>query len=153
MSSFFDSGPLPDWKHIQQWMGKDIPWKLMENWDQGGDSNWLNQYVKNMMQNSKNIARVQAQSLVQIETKQDAKFVSVTIKLDSDIDLNKLQLFATVDRLKITGLPGDKKRTVRFPSLVYARTGKAVMKKERQLVIRFKRRPPEKSEYELFIQS
>ena len=88
-----------------------------------------------------------------METKQDAKSVSVYIRLTPETDLRKLQLFATSDRLRVAGLPGDQKRAVRLPSSVYARTGKAAMKKDRVLVVRFKRKPPEKSEYELFIQS
>ncbi|QMV44221.1 hypothetical protein [Cohnella cholangitidis] len=153
MSSFFDSGPLPDWKDIQRWLGKDIPWKLAADWDRGGHSDWLNQYVKDILQNSKNAARTQSKSTFPMETKQNAKTVSVTIRLTPEVDLKQLQLFATPDRLRIVGLPGDKKRVARFPCLVYARSGKAVLDKDRALVIRFKRRPPEKSEYELFIQS
>ncbi|WP_239613803.1 hypothetical protein [Cohnella mopanensis] len=153
MSSFFDSGPLPDWKDIRKWLGKDIPWKLAENWDQDNDSNWLNQYIKEIMQNSRSTARVQTKTTIQMETKQNAKVVAVTLRISPEIDLKQVQIFATSDRLKLTGLPGDKTRAFRLPCSVYARSGKAVMKKDRELVIRFKRRPPEKSEYELFIQS
>jgi hypothetical protein len=153
MSSFFDSGPLPDWKDIRKWLGKDIPWELADNWDQDNDSNWLNQYIKGIMQNSKSAARVQAKNSIQMETKQNAKAVSVTLRIPSEIELKQLQIFATSDRLKLTGLPGDKIRAFRLPCSVYPRSGKAVMKKDRALVISFKRRPPEKSEYELFIQS
>jgi len=41
MASFFDSGPLPEWKQIQQWLGKDIPWKLVDTWDRQEDSGWI----------------------------------------------------------------------------------------------------------------
>lgn len=153
MNSFFDSGPLPDWKDIQQLLGKDIPWKLAANWDAKGDSNWINQYVKDILQKSKSDARIKAQNSVQMETKQDAKFVSVSIRLTPDTDLRKLQLFASSERLRVAGLPGDQKKAVRLPCSVFARSGKATMKKDRVLVVKFKRRPPEKSEYELFIQS
>ncbi len=153
MSSFFDSGPLPEWKDIQKWLGKEIPWKLAENWDRDSDSNWLNDYVKNILQHSKPEARMHTQSLVEMETRQDAKYVHVTVRLSPEIEIRKLQLFATSDRLKLIGLPADKKRSIRLPCLVHARTGQAVMKKDRLLVVRFKRRPPEKSEYELFIRS
>jgi len=151
MTDFFNNGPLPDWKEIQKWLGKDIPWKLLENWDRRGDANWLNDYVKKIMQNSMP-SLVHSRSSFHAETKQDAKTVSLSIKLDPDTDIRKLQMFATSERLKFTGLPGDKKRVVRFPSLVYPRSGKAEMRKDRTLVIRFKRRPQEKSEYELFIE-
>ncbi len=153
MGSFFDSGPLPeDWKDIQRWLGKDIPWKLAEKWDQGIDSAWLNQYVKDMLKKSRPEARVLAQDLVRIDVAKEGSYVNVTIQLPPQTDIRNLQLFATSDRLKLTGLPGDKKRAIRFPCLVYVRTGKAVLKKDR-LLIRFRRRPPEKSEYELFIHS
>ncbi|MCD9021370.1 hypothetical protein [Cohnella silvisoli] len=155
MSSFFDSGPLPDWKDIQRWLGKDIPWNLAERWDQAGDSNWLNQYVKDMMTKSRQetpFRQTQTQDNMKIDAIKDNNYVNVTIRLDPEMDLRHLQLFATSERLKITGLSGDRKRAIRFPCPVYARSGKAVMKKDR-LLIRFKRRPLEKSEYELFIQS
>ncbi|MFC4302678.1 hypothetical protein [Cohnella boryungensis] len=153
MSSFFDSGPLPDWKDIQQWLGKDIPWELAENWDRREDSGWLNDYIQKMMRQSKSAARIQARSPVQVELKQGAKYVDVKIGLLPDTDIKQLRLFATSEHLRLSGLPGDKKRVVRFPYLVYARSGKAVMKKERELLVRFKRKPLEKSEYELFIQN
>ncbi|BBI33045.1 hypothetical protein [Cohnella abietis] len=154
MSSFFDSGPLPDWKEIQEWLGKDIPWKLAEKWDQGdeGNSNWLNHYVKNILQKSKQEAKVKSQSSIRMETKQEAKYVNVTIHLTPEVQLNRLRIYATTDRLKLAGLPDDMKQSIRFPCLVFPRTGRAVMKKD-QLHIRFRRRPAEKSEYELFIDS
>ncbi|MFC5531400.1 hypothetical protein [Cohnella yongneupensis] len=151
MSSFFDSGPLPDWKVVQQWLGKDLPWKLVEQWDKPGDTDWLNQYVKNMMTHAKKDARVKSRGLVRMDVQKDKKFVTVTMHLDPNVDYRDLQLFAVSDRLRVTGLPNEGKQAVRFPCLVYARSGKAEMRKG-QLIVRFKRRPPEKSEYELFIQ-
>jgi hypothetical protein len=64
MSSFFDSGPLPDWKDIQQLLGKEIPWNLANNWERVGDSNWLNQYVNDMLIRKKSEAQVQDHSEV-----------------------------------------------------------------------------------------
>lgn len=151
MSSFFDSGPLPDWKIVQQWLGRDLPWKLVEQWDKRGDSDWLNAYVKNMMASAKKEASAKAKSIARMDVQKDAKFVTVSMAVNPDIDLRKLQLFATSDRMRVTGLPNDGKQAVRFPCLVYARSGKATMKIG-QLIVRFKRRPPEKTEYELFIQ-
>jgi hypothetical protein len=153
MSSFFDSGPLPDWKDIQQLLGKEIPWNLANNWERVGDSNWLNQYVNDMLIRKKSEAQVQDHSeVVRVDVTKETNFVNVTVRLPPDTDLRRLQLFATSDRLTLIGLPGDKKRGIRFPCQVNARSGKAVMKKDR-LLIRFRRKPPEKSEYELFIQS
>ncbi len=152
MASFFDSGPLPDWKELRKWLGKDIPWELAENWDGTGDSNWINDYVKKVLQSAKVGTNDADRAVVRAETKQDEKFVSVSIRLAPEVDVGLLQLLATSERLKISGLPEGKKRTIRFPCLVYPRSGKAIMKKDR-LVVRFKRRPAEKSEYELFIQT
>jgi HSP20 family molecular chaperone IbpA len=152
MSSFFDSGPLPDWKEIQKILGHDIPWKLVEKWDQSGDTDWLNQFVKDMMKKSKSEATVHTQGLVRMDAVKDAKHVNVTIRISPETELHRLQLFATSDRLMLTGLPNDKKRAIQLPCLVYARTGKAQLKKD-QLLVRFRRRPPEKTEHELFIRS
>lgn len=153
MKSFFDSGPLPDWQELRRWLGKDIPWKMAENWDRAGDANWMNDYVKKLLQNAIAGANASERATVQAETRQGGKYVSIAIRLAPEVDVRSLQLMATSERLKIRGLPGGKKRVIRFPSLVYARSGKAIMKNERQIVLRFKRRPPEKNEYELFIQT
>jgi hypothetical protein len=153
LSSFFDSGPLPDWKDIQKWLGKDIPWNLVEKWDQGNDSAWLNQYVKDMMnKRAKPEAMLHGESVVRIDSEKDAKYVNVTIRLSPETDYRDLQLFATSERLKLIGLPDNKKRVIRFPCLVYAGTG-TVRQKKNELQARFRRRPPEKSEYELFIRT
>lgn len=151
MSSFFDSGPLPDWKVVQEWLGRDLPWKLVEQWDKQGDSSWLNEYVKNMMTRARKEASTKARGAARMEVRKDAKFVTVKMALHSNIELRRLRLFATSDRLRITGLPDDGKQSIRFPSLVYARSGKAAIRKG-QLIVRFKRRPLEKTEYELFIE-
>ncbi|MFC4599225.1 hypothetical protein [Cohnella hongkongensis] len=153
MKSFFDSGPLPSWKELRSWLGKDIPWKLAENWDRAEDANWINDYVKQIMQSAKAGTSAPNRATVQTEARQEGKYVSVAIQLAPEVDIRALQLLATSERLKIAGLPGGKSRIVRLPGLVYPRSGKAVMKKGRQIVVRFKRRPPEKSEYELFIQT
>jgi|GEM_PF-762962 len=153
LKSFFNSGPLPDWQELRKWLGKDIPWKLAENWDRTGDDDWMNNYVKQILQNAKSGTNAPDRSALRTEIKQDGKYVRVAIRLAPEVDLRALQLMATSDRLKINGLPGDKKRVIRFPGPVYPRTGKAKMKADRQILIRFKRRPPEKSEYELFIQT
>lgn len=155
MNSFFDSGPLPDWKTIQEWLGRDMPWKLVEQWDNRRDASWLNDYVKNMMQHAKKnttaTANEKASSLPRLDVRKDAKYVTVSMQHESGQMLRGLQLFATSERLRISGLPNDGKQSVRFPCLVLPRSGKASVKKDR-LVVRFKRRPPERNEYELFIQ-
>jgi len=153
MNSFFGSGPLPDWKELQRWLGNDIPWKLAEKWNQGqNDSSWLNEYIKDILKNSNSQAQTQDQDSVKMDAVKDARYVNVTIRLTPQIDIRRLQLFATADRLKLTGLPEDKKRVIRLPCLVYPRSGKAESK-DGHIIVRFKRRPPEKSEYELFIHS
>jgi len=151
VKSFFDSGPLPNWQQLRELLGKDIPWKLAENWDPG-EGDWINDYVKNLFKRAKSEVSPPERVEVHAETRQDSKYVNVAIRLSSKVDLRGLQLLATSERLKISGLPGDRKRLVRFPSLVYPRSGKASMKNDRLLVVRFKRKPPEKSEYELFIE-
>ena len=64
MNSFFDSGPLPEWKDLRKWLGKDMPWDLVSKWNEEGEGDWLNQYVKEMMTKSKPAARVQPQQLI-----------------------------------------------------------------------------------------
>lgn len=151
MGDFFDSGPLPDWKIVREWLGRDLPWKLVEQWDKRGDTSWLNDYVKKMMAQSHKEAKAKAPGIVRMESRKDAKNVTVSLEVGSDAQLRSLQLFATSERLRVTGLPNDGKRVIRFPCLVYPRSGRASVKKG-QLIVRFRRRPSEKNEYELFIE-
>jgi len=152
MASFFDSGPLPDWAELRKWLGRDMPWNLVEQWDKNNDSAWLNDYVKQMMSQAKKERSVRTKNAVRFETLKDAKFVTITVHPTPGTDLHQLQLFATSERLKVLGLPDESRRSIKFPCPVYARSGKAAVKNER-LVVRFKRRPPDKTEYELFIRS
>jgi HSP20 family molecular chaperone IbpA len=154
MSSFFNSGPLPDWKELRKWLGKDMPWDKLAEWDQEGSTNadWLNQYMKEILSKTKPTAKVRSQADVRMEAAKDAKYVNVTIRFAPDTNIRQLQLFATSDRLRVTGLSDIQRRFIRFPCLVYPRSGKAELT-EGQLHVRFKRRPPAKTEYELFIRN
>src|SRR5689334_19131277 len=105
-----------------------MPWDLVSKWNEEGEGDWLNQYVKEMMTKSKPAATVQTQQLLRIETVKDAKNVDVNIRLATGTDIQQLQLFATSERLKVTGLPNGKKRIIRFPCLVYPRSGKVELK-------------------------
>lgn len=152
MNSFFNSGPLPDWKELRKWLGKDMPWDKLTEWDQEGTANadWLNQYVKDIISKPKPTVKARSQTDVRIEAFKNAKYVNVTIRLAPDTNVRQLQLFATSDRLKVTGFTDHQRRFIRFPCLVYPRSGKAELI-EGQINVRFKRRPPAKTEYELFI--
>ncbi|THF72590.1 hypothetical protein [Cohnella fermenti] len=150
MSSFFDSGPLPDFKEIQKFLGRELPWKLLEQWDKANDNAWLNEYVNKIMQKAKSPPRSGEKAVVKAETSRGDKHVNVTLRFAPQVTPEELRLHATSERLRITGLPGGGKHVVRFPGLVYARSGRAAWNDGR-LTIRFKKRPEDRQEVELFI--
>jgi hypothetical protein len=153
VASFFDSGPLPDFKEIQKFLGRELPWKLVEQWDKANDSAWLNEYVNKILQKAKlppQAPKAEEKAVVKAETARGEKYVNVSILFSSQVHPEDLRLHATSERLKIVGLPGNRKHIVRFPCLVYARTGRASWN-NRRLTIRFKRRPGDRQEVELFI--
>jgi hypothetical protein len=147
MNSFFESGPLPDFKEIQKWLGREIPWNLAERWERAQDNNWLNQYVRQMLEK----AGKQAGDSVWLrtDTVKDDRHVTVTLHPTKGVGEQELRLFAASDRLRVT-TEGGRKRIVRFPCLVYPRTGK-VVHRDGKLIARFRRRRAEKDEVELFI--
>ncbi|MBB6731604.1 hypothetical protein [Cohnella zeiphila] len=148
MSSFFDSGPLPDFKEIQKWLGREIPWKLAERWEKAQNNDWLNRYVQDMMEKAGKAANDGV--WLRTDTVKDDKHVTVTLHPSKDLGEQDLRLFAATDRLRVTAGDG-RKRIVRFPCLVYPRTGK-VLHKDGKLIAKFKRRRTERDEVELFIQ-
>lgn len=150
MTSFFDSGPLPEWAEIKRWLGSDLPWEQMAQWDQVKDTEWLSGYINKMMSTAGRPAKKKDD--LQIEIRKDAQHLVVTMHMNeaTAAAARGLRLHATSERLKIMGLPQGGTRTVRFPCAVYPGTGQA-KKKQGRLIIRFKRRPPDRTEYELSI--
>jgi hypothetical protein len=150
MSSFFGSGPLPDWKEIREWIGKDLPWKLAENREKADNEDWLDRFVSSLLKEKADTDRPAAKSLVQSETVQQNKKVTVTVRIPQGTSMRDLRLFATSDKLRISGLPSGQSHFVRLPCLVYPRTGRAVQRDDR-IVVTFRRRPSNREEVELFI--
>jgi hypothetical protein len=103
-----------------------------------------------MMKKSTVGASAKAEAPLQVDTVKSAKYVTLKVKLRPDVQVNGLRLFATSERLSITGLPDHSKRTLRFPCPVYARSGKVTIRNDR-ITVRMKRKPPDVNEYELFI--
>ncbi|MFC5403971.1 hypothetical protein [Cohnella soli] len=159
MGSFFDDGPLPDWKDLQSWLKKEIPWNLAENLGESNGSNWIEQYVQNMLLPVKNGARLHANAIGKggagaealVDVKRNAKTLIVRVRFAPNVEMRHVQMHVTSERLKITGLPDGGRKIVRFPCLVLPRSGSAVMNDNGTVEIRLKRKPPDKSEYELFI--
>lgn len=159
MRSFFDSGPLPDWKEIKRWLGKEMPWRQLKEWDQL-DAQWLDQLLTRLFREEdsepeappQNRSMEGTSSAVQIDAVQHEKKLTVSVRIPPNTDWRSLRLFATSDRLRVTGLPGQKTQYLRFPCRVYPRTGRAVQKGNR-IVVQFGRRPDSREEVELFIRS
>ncbi|MCC3373360.1 hypothetical protein [Cohnella sp. REN36] len=164
--SFFDSGPLPNWKEIQNWLGKEIPWDVVEKWDEQNDDSWLEQMVRNFVspqgeqapdakqKTKKHMPIIHSPSPPRVSPDliKTARHVILTLRLPSEADLRPIRLYAAPDRVRLTGLPGGRSETVRMPCLVYAKSGRAEWKNG-QLRIRFRKRRRDREEVELFIQS
>ena len=160
MSSFFDSGPLPDFKEIQKWLGKDLPWKLAEQWDKANDGSWLNDYIQSVLRKARTGADagtgtnagtvMEKKETLRTDVSKNDKFVTVRIWLPANAALKDVRLFAAPDRVKLTGLPNGRKHAVKLPALVLPRSGKADWN-EGKLQVRFRRRPAQRDEVELFI--
>ncbi len=150
MPSFFDNGPLPDWKEIKRWLGKDMPWKQLKEWEQGGDE-WLDKFISRLLkEGSEAPARGSAPPPVQIDAVQNDKKLTVSVRIPPGTEMRNLRLFATSDRLRVAGLPGQRSQHLRFPCRVYPKSGRAVQKGSR-IVVHFQRRPDSREEVELFI--
>jgi len=155
MSSFFDSGPLPDLKEIKKWLGKELPWELVEQWDKAKNDTWLNDFIQKLMNSVKPDAKqlsaeTASHKPLRIDISKSDKYVNVSLWLPPGVPIKELRVFATPDRIKLTGLPNDRSQTVKLPVLVLPRSGKAELKGERMLV-RFRRRPAQRDEVELFL--
>lgn len=153
MPSFFDNGELPDFKELKNWFGPDFPWKLAEQMGRQRDGSWLNQFVRGLFDNDGRPEREGSRGrLLRTETSKGGKFLTVSIVLPPDVRRRDLRLFASADRLKISGLPLDRKQFVSFPCLVVPESGRTQWKDGR-MIIKFRRRKPSRREVELFIPS
>jgi len=152
MANFFGSGPLPDWKEIKDWLGKDIPWHLVDKWDRMQDDNWMDRWIDKLVaERREETARPAApSSLLKIETIKQAKKLIVSFPLPRSVSLHQLRLYAVSNRLRISGLPGGRAQSVHFPCSVYPKTGKASLH-DRKMRVEFRRRPADQEEVELFI--
>lgn len=156
--SFFDEGPLPNWDAIRRLIGKDLPWDLIKQWEHPDDS-WLNDYIRklgfgNSGGQTATAAGVRPEaaftSSPQMEARKEQKRVVATIKPPPGTDRSAVRLYATADRLRVSGLPGDATASLKLPSLVLPKTGRVAWKNGRWVVV-FRRKPPRQGEVELFI--
>lgn len=150
MSSFFESGPLPDWAEIQKWLGKEMPWKMVEQWDKAEGGEWLDSFVRGLMSETPEPPKAETRSLFQIDTVKNPKNLTVTLRLPPGIHMHQLRMFATSDSLRLSGISGQGSHNVRFPCRVYPASGRAEQSGDR-VTIQFKRRPSDGQEVELFI--
>lgn len=152
MTNFFGSGPLPDWKEIKDWLGKDIPWHLVDKWEQMQNDDWLDRMIAKLTaERREERVRPHGALPLKFETVKQAKKLTVSFPLPKNASLNQLRLYAISDRLRIAGLPDGRMQSVRFPCLVYPRSGKASLRGQ-TLRVEFRRRPADQEEVELFIQ-
>lgn len=152
MTNFFGSGPLPDWKEIKDWLGKDIPWHLVDKWDQMQDEKWMDRWIDRLVADRREQTAKPAvpATLLKIETIKHAKKMIVSFPLPKSVSMQSLRLYAVSDRLRIAGLPGGRSQSVHFPCAVYPKTGKAGLH-DGKMRIEFRRRPVDQEEVELFI--
>ncbi|TJY44481.1 hypothetical protein E5161_03630 [Cohnella pontilimi] len=120
----------------------------------GDYSEWLAQLVKDLLKpieiSGDTGVEDSTDSLVRTLTAKEPKKLTVTMQLPYDTNLRTLQVFATSELLRVMGLPDNRTHTVRFPCRVYPRSGRARLEDGR-LVIKFRRRPLDQNEVELFI--
>ncbi|MDG0813224.1 hypothetical protein [Cohnella rhizosphaerae] len=156
--SFFDEGPLPDWRAIRQLLGKDLPWDLVKQWEHQ-DHSWLNDYIRklgfgNSGEKTAASAGVGPEAYVtaspQMEARKEQKRVVATIKPPPGTDRGAIRMYATADRLRVSGLPGEATASLKLPCLVLPKTGRVVWKNGKWVVV-FSRKPPRQGEVELFI--
>ncbi|CAI6054837.1 hypothetical protein [Cohnella sp. JJ-181] len=161
--SFFDDGPLPNWDAIRTMIGRDLPWDLIKQWDNKDDS-WLNDYISKLGlgalagqagragqgkgAESGQSATVSAKP--QMEARKEARRVVATIKPPAGADRRDIRLYATADRLRVSGLTGAEAATLKLPCLVVPKSGRVTWKNGKWVVV-FRRRPASLGEVELFI--
>ena len=151
MTNFFGSGPLPDWKEIKDWFGKDIPWHLVDKWDRMQDDDWLDRMIKRLVsERREERTKPEGASPLKFDTVKQAKKLTVSFPLPRNASLHQLRLYAGSDRLRVSGLPDGRTQSIRFPCLVYPKSGKASLR-DRTMSVEFRRRPADQEEVELFI--
>lgn len=157
MSSFWNGAPWPDWEAYREWLARQFPWDIGTPWEKLQDPQWLEKYMNRILRGSgfvrgkETLRTARKPGLAAPFTiRRHAGHLTVTIRLPANADLRRLRIYATADRLRVTGLPGHAGRLVRLPCPVYPRSGRAAIRDGR-LVVRLRRRPSANEEVELFI--
>lgn len=158
MPSFFDNGPMPDWRELRNMFGKEFPWAQVEKLTRNRDGSWLNDVVRGLFDREGREDRADGEARpagagrkLRASVSKQAKHVTVSIAVPPEA-MAGVRLFATASRLKIAGADDGRMQVVQFPCPVYPRSGRAYARNGR-LKVKFRRQPPDRREVELFIRS
>jgi len=153
MPSLFDDESFPDLKELRNWLGPDFPWKLAKQMGRRRDGSWLNQFMRDLFDKADQaVPNGKGGTRLQTDTSKSSKYLTVSIVLPPGVRQRDLRLFASADRLKVTGLPSNRKQVISFPCLVVPESGRAEWRDER-MIVKFRRRRTNRREVELFIRS
>ncbi|NBD26378.1 hypothetical protein [Paenibacillus glycinis] len=128
-----------NWEELEKWMENQ---QLPKGFDVFRQSDWIENYVRNMMNKAIPAASsaFQTSNSNAVETK---RYVIVTYPLGESADLSAVRLLVKEDLVKLSGLPGGGSETIRLPKLVLPRTCQADYDGA-VLKIRLRKRPPSK---------
>ncbi|MFF2482023.1 Hsp20/alpha crystallin family protein [Paenibacillus sp. NPDC058071] len=126
------------WDELERWMEGQ---KLPKGFDVLREPDWVEQFVRKMMTKSlPEAAGMMQQQDDGPSVFETHHFVFVKFPLPSGVERDSLRLFVREDRIRIDGLPGDRKETVKLPKPVKPKICRALVKNG-VLQIKLRKRP------------
>ncbi|EFM09911.1 conserved hypothetical protein [Paenibacillus curdlanolyticus YK9] len=143
------------WDELERWMQEQ---QLPRGFEALKNTGWIERYVKTMMtkampeQMAQSVQTDQAaqQGHSRAETFETHHFIVVKWPLPRGAHPSSLRLLVREDRIRIEGLPGDGKDTVKLPKLVLPRVCKALCR-DGILQVKLRKRPVNRQYYETTI--
>ncbi|PWW05689.1 hypothetical protein DFQ01_104251 [Paenibacillus cellulosilyticus] len=131
------------WDDMEQWMKKQ---QLPRGFEALKDTGWVERYVKSMMANAMPEKPAMPGSS-NAETFETHHFIVIKWKLPRGVHPSSLRLFVREDRIRIEGLPEQKRETIELPKQVYPRVCRALCQ-DGVLQIKLRKKPFDRRYYE-----
>ncbi|ANY68647.1 hypothetical protein BBD42_20855 [Paenibacillus sp. BIHB 4019] len=133
------------WDELERWVEGQ---KLPKGFDVLREPDWVEQFVRKMMTKAlPEAAGAIAEQASPYSFSQSEQFIIVKFPLPAHVRSEELRLWVKEDRLRVEGLPGNRKELIKLPVGVRPRVCRAIVK-DGELRVKLRKRPVGRKYYE-----
>jgi hypothetical protein len=126
------------WEDLERWLeGQRLP----KGFERLREPDWVEKFVRHMMIKAMpGVAASAGFGQSPAEVFETHHFVIVKFPLPADAVPERLRLLVREDRLRLEGLPGDERKTIKLPRAVRPRMSRALLR-EGVLQVKLRKKP------------